>query len=98
MTVSHDLRRELTIGADDPLTARYHLTQSYELGRKGWLIRIETRSSMQATATDFILRGSLRAYENGTPLATCCEPRPRRPRTRPQPSYAARAARRGRRL
>ncbi|SDR53336.1 hypothetical protein SAMN05519103_04700 [Rhizobiales bacterium GAS113] len=65
-TISHDLRRELTIGADDPLTARYHLTQSYALGREGWRIRIETRTSMQATATDFVVAASLRAYENGT--------------------------------
>jgi uncharacterized protein len=65
-TISHELRRELTIGAKDPLTARYHLTQSYELGREGWRIRIETRTTMHATATDFVLRGSLRAYENGT--------------------------------
>jgi uncharacterized protein len=65
-SVSHDLSRELTIAADDPLTARYHLTQSYELGREGWRIRIETRSSMRATATEFILRAKLRAFENGT--------------------------------
>jgi hypothetical protein len=69
-TVSHDLRRELTIGADDPLSACYDLAQTYELGREGWRIRIETRTSMHATATDFVLRGSVRAYENGT-LAGC---------------------------
>jgi uncharacterized protein len=64
-TVSHDLKREFTIGADDPLTARYDLTQSYELGREGWRIRIETRTSMNASATEFLLRGTLSAYENG---------------------------------
>ena len=64
-TVSHDLKRELTIGAEDPLTARYQLTQNYELGREGWRIRIETQTSMHATATDFILCASVRAYENG---------------------------------
>jgi len=64
-TVSHDLRRELTIGAEDPLSARYHLTQNYELGREGWRIRIETRTSMHATATDFILRANVKAFENG---------------------------------
>jgi hypothetical protein len=64
-TVSHDLKRELTIGADDPLTARYVLTQSYELGREGWRIRIETETAMRATATEFLLEGRLRGYENG---------------------------------
>ena len=63
--VAHDLRRELTIGAEDPLTARYELTQSYELGREGWRIRIEAVASMRATATDFLLQAKVRAYENG---------------------------------
>jgi hypothetical protein len=64
-TVSHDLRRELSIGADDPLTAGYRIVQIYELGREGWRIRIETDSQMRATAEDFILESSVRAYENG---------------------------------
>jgi hypothetical protein len=63
--VSHDLKRELTIGADDPLTARYQLTQAYEMGRDGWRIRIETEASMRATRTAFFLQASLRAFENG---------------------------------
>ncbi|MGD0721238.1 MAG: CocE/NonD family hydrolase [Roseiarcus sp.] len=64
-TIAHDLRRELTIGATDPLTARHVVTQCYELGREGWRIRIETTTAMRATATDFVLEGRLRAYENG---------------------------------
>jgi putative CocE/NonD family hydrolase len=64
-TVSHDLKRELTIGADDPLTARYRLTQTYEMGREGWRIRIETETSMRASRTAFFPQASLRAYENG---------------------------------
>jgi hypothetical protein len=63
--ISHDLKRELSIGATDPLSARYHLTQRYELGREGWRILIETRTSMQATATDFVLTANIQAYENG---------------------------------
>ena len=69
-TVSHDLKREFTIGADDPLTARHDLTQSYDLGREGWRIRIETQTSMQASATHFLLRATVRAYENGVLAAT----------------------------
>ena len=69
-TIAHDLRRELTIGADDPLTARYQLTQNYELGREGWRIGIETLTSMHASASDFVLRGSVRAYENGALAAS----------------------------
>ncbi len=63
--VSHDLKRELTIGAEDPLTARYRLDQSYELGRDGWRIRIETETTMHATRSDFVLSARVRAYENG---------------------------------
>jgi hypothetical protein len=69
-TVSHDLKRELTIGAADPLTARYDLEQRYDLGREGWRIRIETQTSMRASATHFMLRGSVRAYENDTLAAS----------------------------
>jgi predicted acyl esterase len=69
-TVSHDLRRELTIGDKDPLTASYRIDQSYHLGREGWRIRIETVSWMHATATDFHLRATLRAYENDTLAAS----------------------------
>jgi hypothetical protein len=69
-TLSHDLRRELTIATADPLTARYDITQSYRLGREGWRILIETRSSMHATPTQFVLRGNLRAFENGTLVAS----------------------------
>jgi uncharacterized protein len=64
-TVSHDLKRELTIGAEDPLSARYQLTQSYALGREGWRILIETSTAMHATATHFVVEARLRAYENG---------------------------------
>ena len=60
-TIATDLRRELTIGADDPLSARYRLTQSYEMGREGWRIRIETETSMSATKTDFRIVSTLRA-------------------------------------
>jgi len=63
--VSHDLSRRFRIGADDPLSAAYDLDQTYEMGREGWRIRIETQVSMHATATDFVLEARLCAYENG---------------------------------
>ena len=64
-THAHNLRRELSIGAVDPLTARYAIVQSYELGRAGWRIRIETTAQMRASAGEFRLEGQLKAYENG---------------------------------
>ena len=64
-SVSHNLRRRFSIAADDPLSARYALDQTYEMGREGWRIRIETRVEMRATATNFLLEAELDAYENG---------------------------------
>ncbi|CAM5776862.1 hydrolase [Labrys miyagiensis] len=64
-TLSHSLRRELTIRGDEPLSARYRLTEEYEMGREGWNIRIEVKTSMHATAGDFILEGEFKAMANG---------------------------------
>ncbi len=65
VSVSHDLRRRLSIAAADPLSARYGLEQTYEMGRDGWRIRIETHVEMRATATDYVIEAKLDAYENG---------------------------------
>jgi len=65
MTVDHGLTRRLTVAADDPLSARSMITQSYETGREGWWIRIETEAEMTGTAERFRLTGTVRAYENG---------------------------------
>lgn len=63
-TLSHSLRREFTIRPDDPLSARYMLTQSYELGRDGWRIRIESRTAMRSDAGHFHLDGAMQVFEN----------------------------------
>ena len=69
-TLDHSLKRELTIAGDDPLCAQYQLSQDYEMGREGWRIRLEVRTGMHATADDFILVGTLKAYENGALAAS----------------------------
>jgi hypothetical protein len=69
-TLSHGLKRELTIKGDDPLSARYRLTEEYEMGREGWQIRIEVKTSMRATASDFILEGEMKALANGEVAAS----------------------------
>ena len=65
MLVNHGLTRRLTVSADDPLSARSVITQSYEMGRDGWRIRIETEAEMTGTAETFRLTGAVRAFENG---------------------------------
>ncbi|HTW26021.1 MAG TPA: CocE/NonD family hydrolase C-terminal non-catalytic domain-containing protein, partial [Acetobacteraceae bacterium] len=67
--VAHSLRRELRIRPDDPLSARFVLTQRYDMGRDGWRIGIETETMMTADATSFHLTGTLRVAENGAPVA-----------------------------
>ncbi|HEY0274804.1 MAG TPA: CocE/NonD family hydrolase [Paenirhodobacter sp.] len=67
--LAHNLRRELTIHPEDPLSARYVLTQSYRMGREGWRTRIDTVTEMTSDATDFHLRGHLVAYEGETEVA-----------------------------
>jgi hypothetical protein len=66
MVVNHGLTRRLTVSSDDPLSARSVITQSYEMGREGWRIRIETEAEMTGTAETFRLVGAVRAFENGT--------------------------------
>jgi len=64
-SVSHSLRRTLTIQADDPLSARSVINQTYEMGRDGWRIVIETTTSLTAEADGFLIEGTLLAMENG---------------------------------
>jgi putative CocE/NonD family hydrolase len=68
-TLNHSLTRRLTVKTDDPLSARSIIDQSYEMGRDGWRIRIETRAEMTGDAGNFRMTGWLKAYENGALVA-----------------------------
>ena len=65
-SLSHDLTRELTISADDPLCARYVITQAYEMGRPGWMTRSETKMELTATMDEFHVKARTEIFENGT--------------------------------
>ena len=67
--LAHTLKRELTIRDEDPLAARYLVTQSYEMGREGWRTRVDTRVQMHADIRHFYLTGSLTARLNGEVVA-----------------------------
>ena len=69
-TIGHSLKRTLTIRDDDPLSAHYHLRQSYDIGREGWQIRIESVTEMRSDRDDFLISGQLQAFENGALVAT----------------------------
>ena len=63
--LSQSLKRELVIRDDDPLSARYAITQSYEMGRQGWRISVRTHTEMRSDQENFYLTGTLTARENG---------------------------------
>ncbi len=67
--IAHSLKRELTIRDEDPLSARYVLTQSYEMGREGWRTRVQTRAQMHSDRDNFYVSGTLTAYEDGNVVA-----------------------------
>ena len=62
--IAHSLKRELTIKDHDPLSARYVLTQSYEMGREGWRTLVITRAQMHSDRSRFYLSGTLTARLN----------------------------------
>ena len=67
--VAHCLKRELTIKDDDPLSARYVLTQSYEMGRDGWRTLVNTEARMHSDMARFYVSGTLSARLNGDIVA-----------------------------
>jgi uncharacterized protein len=67
--VAHNLKRELKIRDEDPLSARYVLTQSFEMGRDGWRCRVNTRAEMHSDRDNFYLSGTLTAFENDHAVA-----------------------------
>jgi putative CocE/NonD family hydrolase len=70
--VAHGLKRELTIRDEDPLSARYILTQSFEMGRDGWRTLVNTRAEMHSDRDNFYVSGTLTARENGNVVAERC--------------------------
>lgn len=67
--IAHSMKRELVIRDDDPLSARYVLTQSYEMGREGWRTLVDIRAQMHADRANFYLAGTLTARLNGAVVA-----------------------------
>ncbi|MCE2565139.1 CocE/NonD family hydrolase [Komagataeibacter sp. FNDCF1] len=69
-TVSHDMRRELSIRDDDPLSARYVLTQSYELERPGSHVKLRLRTEMTSDTEHFHIASTLEASEKDENVLT----------------------------
>ena len=62
--LSHDLRRELRIRDDDPLSARAIVTQAYEMVQGDRRVIVRTRVEMRCDAADFHLSGGLTVHED----------------------------------
>jgi uncharacterized protein len=67
--LSQSIKRELTIRDDDPLSARYVIMQSFEMGRERWRTSVRTRTEMRSDRNNFYLSGNLTAFENGNAVA-----------------------------
>jgi putative CocE/NonD family hydrolase len=63
MEMAHVYERIYSIHPDDPNSARATMTQTYELGRGEWQVRIECSATMTSTPTTFELSAWVEAYE-----------------------------------
>lgn len=64
VTVEHNLKRELTLSNQDPLSAAYTITQKMKLGREGWWINGDIRVTQTADAEYFYITGEMIVHEN----------------------------------
>jgi uncharacterized protein len=65
LEMSHAYERNYRIRPDDPNSASATMTQTYEMGRGDWQIRIDTGAEMRSTITTFELSAWLEAFEGG---------------------------------
>jgi hypothetical protein len=63
MEMGHVFERLYTIQPDAPNSARASMTQTYEMGRGDWQVRIDTGAAMSSTASTFELSAWIEAYE-----------------------------------
>lgn len=70
IALSHSLKRELTIDKDDPLSACYLLTQTYQMIQEDSDITIRSHVQMSSSETDFYLTGNLDIFEDEVQCAS----------------------------
>jgi len=66
MEMGHVFERIYSIKPDDPNSARAVMTQSYDMGRGGWQVKIDAGAEMNSTPSLFELKSWIEAYEDGT--------------------------------
>ncbi len=65
LDLATSMLRRCRITERDPSSARTEVEQKTLFRRGAWTVRVETHTEMSATRDRFVLRGELRAYENG---------------------------------
>jgi len=68
LEMAHVTERLYSIRPDDPLSAKARMTQTYEMGRADWQIRIEAGAEMTSSASEFHLHSWLQAYVGEEPV------------------------------
>ena len=68
MDMGHVYERIYRIKPDDPNSARASMTQSYEMGRGDWQIRIDAGATMTSTPSSFEIAAWIEAFEAGSPV------------------------------
>jgi uncharacterized protein len=63
LEIGQAMWRRLRIRDDDPLSARAELRNRTEFKRESWNAVVETRTTLTATADEFVLEAELNAYE-----------------------------------
>ncbi len=70
LDLGYTMMKRYRILEDDPLSAQTELSQSTLLRREGWVIRVDCRTRLTATAEAFQFTGDLEAFENDAPAAS----------------------------
>ena len=65
MEMGHVFEKIYSIRPEDPNSARALMTQSYEMGRGDWQVKIDAGAEMTSTVSEFELKSWLEAYEGG---------------------------------
>jgi len=55
--------KRFRISEDDPLSARAEVVMRTMMRREGWQVRVEIRTDLTATATDFFFKADIEAFE-----------------------------------
>jgi hypothetical protein len=66
MEMGHVFERNYSIHPERPNSARATMTQSYDMARGDWRVRIEAGAEMTSSAQAFELNAWLEAYEGDT--------------------------------